>query len=67
VGDREIEATKRALERVKQKYGASPEAAKTFLQKMGFLTKQGKVSRPYSSGKSSAKPRGQKNRDGKAA
>lgn len=43
----DLKETRQALKQVFEKYGKSPAAARMFLKKMGYLTKSGKVARPY--------------------
>lgn len=50
----DIKETRAAMKKVEAKYGKTPEKAKTFLKKMGYLTRAGKVSSVYSESKKKA-------------
>lgn len=50
----DIKETRAAMKKVEEKYGKTPEKAKTFLKKMGYLTGTGKVSSVYAVSKKKA-------------
>ena len=52
--NQDIKETRAAMKKIAKKYGKSAAKANSFLKKMGYLTKTGKVSKAYSVPKTKA-------------